>query len=143
MKILIINGPNLGQLGKREVDVYGTETLEQVRKKTQNSLSDQNVTLDWFQSNLEGEIVEKIHFAEENYQGLIINPGGYSHTSVAILDALKILSIPKVEVHLSQVYQREEFRTQLLTAKGCDMIMSGLGTNAYHIATLAILLKEK
>jgi 3-dehydroquinate dehydratase-2 len=133
-KMLIINGPNLNMLGTREPEVYGKETLDDLQKFTEAKVQGL-VTLDWYQSNLEGELVTRIQKAHaENYDALIINPGGYAHTSVAIHDALKILKIPVIEVHLSQVYKREEFRHTLLTAKAASAIMSGLGRQSYYIA---------
>ncbi len=133
-KILIINGPNLNMLGKREPEVYGTDSLADIAKWTDEKLKGK-AQLEWFQSNVEGEIVSRIQQAHsEKYDALIINPGGYAHTSVAIHDALKILKIPVIEVHLSQVYQREEFRHTLLTAKACSAIMSGLGKQSYYVA---------
>lgn len=140
MKILIINGPNLNMLGEREPHIYGTKTLSDIKKETQEKLQSQKLNLEWYQSNLEGEIVSKIQEAFKNgTEALVINPGGYAHTSVAIHDALKILQIPVIEVHLSQVYQREAFRHNLLTAKACTAIMSGLGTDTYYLAICAIL----
>ena len=121
-------------LGTREPEVYGKETLDDLQKFTEGKVQGL-VTLDWFQSNLEGELVTRIQKAHsENFDALIINPGGYAHTSVAIHDALKILKIPVIEVHLSQVYKREEFRHTLLTAKAASAIMSGLGRQTYYIA---------
>lgn len=138
-KILIINGPNLNMLGKREPEVYGTETLEDIRLWTDEKIKNKAVTT-WYQSNVEGEIVSRIQEAHaEDFDALIINPGGYAHTSVAIHDALKILKIPVIEVHLSQVYRREEFRHTLLTAKACSAIMSGLGKQSYYIAIQSLL----
>lgn len=140
MKILIINGPNLNMLGEREPLVYGTKTLVDIKNETETKLQDKKLSLEWYQSNLEGEIVSKIQEAFRNgTEALVINPGGYAHTSVAIHDALKILQIPVIEVHLSQVYQREAFRHNLLTAKACTAIMSGLGTDTYYLAICAIL----
>jgi 3-dehydroquinate dehydratase-2 len=133
-KILIINGPNLNMLGKREPEVYGTDTLEDIRMWTEAKIKS-SATTTWFQSNVEGEIVTRIQAAHsEDFDALVINPGGYAHTSVAIHDALKILKIPVIEVHLSQVYKREEFRHTLLTAKAAAAIMSGLGKQSYYIA---------
>ncbi len=133
-KILIVNGPNLNMLGQREPHVYGTDSLPDIQKWTEEKVKGQ-ATLNWYQSNVEGEIVSRIQLAHsEKYDALIINPGGYAHTSVAIHDALKILKIPVIEVHLSQVYQREEFRHTLLTAKAASAIMSGLGKQSYYIA---------
>lgn len=141
MKLLIINGPNLDKLGSREPSIYGNFTLKEIQEYTQNKLKLHGIESDWMQSNLEGEIINAIHKANQDYQGIIINPAGYSYTSVAILDALKICSIPVCEVHISQIYEREDFRSQLLTAKGADMIMCGLGKDSYYLAALG--LKEK
>lgn len=133
-KFLIINGPNLNMLGQREPEVYGKDSLSDIEKWTGDKVKSL-ASLEWFQSNLEGEIVSRIQQAHhEKYDALIINPGGYAHTSVAIHDALKILKIPVIEVHLSQVYKREEFRHSLLTAKAATAIMSGLGKQSYYIA---------
>ena len=133
-EFLIINGPNLNMLGKREPEVYGTLTLDDVKNYTEEKLA--GVTqLEWYQSNIEGEIVERLQkAATQKYRAVIINPGGYAHTSVAIHDAIKILKIPVIEVHISNVYQRESFRQTLLTAKACLAIMSGLGKDAYWLA---------
>lgn len=129
--MLIINGPNLNLLGKRESDVYGSETLDEIISYTEANLKN-DVKLTWYQSNIEGEIVERIQKTlDENWDALIINPGGYAHTSVAIHDALKIIKIPKIEVHISNTYSREEFRQTMLTAKAVDIIMNGLGKKAY------------
>jgi 3-dehydroquinate dehydratase-2 len=133
-KMLIINGPNLNMLGQREPEVYGKDTLDDLIKFTEAKISGQ-ANLEWFQSNVEGEMVNRIQKAvSEDFSALIINPGGYAHTSVAIHDALKILKIPVIEVHLSQVYKREEFRHTLLTAKAATAIMSGFGKQTYYIA---------
>ena len=138
-KFLIINGPNLNMLGTREPQVYGSATLEDIKNETQQKLG-QVANLEWYQSNLEGEIVTRIQKAHsENFDAMIINPGGYAHTSVAIHDAMKILKIPIIEVHLSQVYLREEFRHTLLTAKAASAIMSGLGKQSYYVAILSQL----
>ena len=138
-KILIINGPNLNMLGLREPEVYGSDTLEDIRLWTDSKIKSLAQTI-WFQSNLEGEIVSRIQLAHtEQFDALVINPGGYAHTSVAIHDALKILKIPVIEVHLSQVYKREEFRHTLLTAKAASAIMSGLGKQSYYRAIQSLL----
>lgn len=127
-------------LGEREPHVYGIKTLTDIEKQTSTKLNNPNLHLEWFQSNIEGEIVSKIQESHKNgTEALVINPGGYAHTSVAIHDALKILQIPVIEVHLSQVYQREAFRHNLLTAKACTAIMSGLGIDTYYLAICAIL----
>lgn len=139
MKILIINGPNLNMLGERETSTYGTLTLEEIQQHTESRLEDK-AELTWWQSNSETEIIEKVQsLTKDNFDALVINPAAYSHTSVAILDALVILKIPIAEVHLSNVYRRESFRQNLLTAKASSIIMSGLGKNAYYYGVMAIL----
>ena len=126
-------------LGKREPEVYGSDTLEDIQKYTAESVQDLKVSLDWKQSNIEGEIVDMIQNAvNDGTEGLIINPAAFSHTSVAIHDALKLLKIPKIEVHLSNTNHREEFRQIKLTAKSCDIIMEGLKRNAYCVAIVAL-----
>ncbi len=140
---LIINGPNLNMLGKREPEIYGTQTLFDIEKKTNQLLAGdiKDLTLTWFQSNIEGEIVSRIQKAQsEHLDALIINPGAYSHTSVAILDALKMLKCPIIEVHLSNTHRREDFRQTKLTAKASTIIMEGLGPNAYYLAIKSQLL---
>lgn len=134
-KFMIINGPNLNMLGQREPEVYGSLTLQEIIKFTEDSLINQNVQLDWFQSNIEGEIVTKIQeLLNSDYSALVINPGAYSHTSVAIFDALSMIKIPIIEVHLSNTHRREEFRQTKLTAKASTIIMEGLGKLAYLTA---------
>jgi 3-dehydroquinate dehydratase-2 len=133
-KILIINGPNLNMLGEREPEIYGHQTLDDIKNFTEAKIKGL-AQLVWYQSNVEGELVNRIQEAhKQSFDALIINPGGYAHTSVALHDALKILKIPVIEVHLSQIYLREEFRHTLLTAKAATAIMSGFGNQSYHIA---------
>lgn len=134
-KFLIINGPNLNLLGTREPEIYGSLTLDQIKTFTEEALKADGVTLEWFQSNVEGIIVDRIQASlSQNYQALIINPGAYSHTSVAIYDALQMVRIPIIEVHLSNTNRREEFRQTKLTAKASTIIMEGLGKLAYLTA---------
>jgi 3-dehydroquinate dehydratase-2 len=141
-KILIINGPNLNLLGKRETEIYGSLTLEEIKKYTEKRLQDKKLDIEWFQSNIEGEIIEKLHrFKAEDYEFLVINPAGYSHTSVAIYDAMLMCEKIIIEVHLSNVYSREDFRQTMLTARAASKIMSGLGKEAYYIAILSELNK--
>jgi len=116
-KIIILNGPNLNLLGERESNQYGTSTLSEIEKNCNDYSSQNNIKLSFFQSNIEGEIVEQIQFSRNNQYGLIINAGGYTHTSVAIHDALKILKIPIIELHISNIYNREEFRHKSLISK--------------------------
>jgi 3-dehydroquinate dehydratase II len=135
----VINGPNLNMLGRREPEIYGSETLDDIRRHTEEKLQIMapELSLTWFQDNSEGELITILQKLD-NYQGVIINPGGLSHTSVALLDALKMLKIPKIEAHLSQTHLREEFRHVRLTAKACEMIIEGLGRDVYWLAALAL-----
>lgn len=122
-------------LGTREPEVYGSLTLKEIQEFTEKSLEKDNVTLEWFQSNIEGEIVTKIQEAvSKNYKALIINPGAYAHTSVAIYDALTMIKCPVIEVHISNTHRREDFRQSKLTAKASTIIMEGLGKIAYLTA---------
>ena len=140
MKICIINGPNLNFLGTREPGVYGEDSLEDIQNYTEDCFKNADVQTEWFQNNIEGEIINKIQsLVDSDTDALIINPGGYSHTSVAIHDALKILRIPVIEVHLSNVYAREEFRRTLLTAGAANTIMSGLGKRSYELAIYSLI----
>lgn len=132
---LIINGPNLNLLGRRENDVYGNKTLEQIKSYTEKKVECLDISVDWFQSNLEGEIVSRINQVQvQGYDALIINPGAYGHTSVAILDAMRSLGTPIIEVHLTNTLRRESYRQVKLTAKSATIIMEGLGTDAYWMA---------
>lgn len=141
-KILVINGPNLNMLGKREPEIYGKDTLEDLERYTNEKLDKTSVALTWWQSNSEAEIIEKIQsIVDDKIDGLIVNPAAFSHTSIAIADALKCLKIPVVEVHLSNVYQRESFRHTMLTATASSIIMSGLGKDAYYYGALALCRK--
>jgi len=132
MKIRIINGPNLNLLGKREVQVYGTESFEDYfdsLKKEHKGLE-----LDYFQSNIEGEIIDKIQEADGKFDGLVINSASYSHTSVGIADAIAAVTIPAVEVHISNVHAREGYRQHLITAGKCVGVITGLGLKGYELA---------
>jgi 3-dehydroquinate dehydratase-2 len=138
---LIINGPNLNMLGTREPEKYGSLTLGEIQKYTEEQLKDQSVSLEWFQSNDETAIIERIHQAtSESWKALIINPAAYSHTSVAILDALKILTAPIIEVHLTNTNSREDFRQKKITAQASSVTLEGLGKNAYYFAVLSQLV---
>ncbi len=129
-------------LGEREPQIYGDETLFQIMEYTQKKLENFPVEVEWFQSNSEGEIVTKIQDAvKKNYKALVINPAAYSHYSVAILDALKMIPFPIVEVHLSNTHKREEFRKTKLTAMASTIIMEGLGRNSYFLAIYSQLIK--
>ena len=144
IKIIILNGPNLNLLGEREKNQYGTETLKDIEKSCKKFAEKNLVKIDFFQSNIEGELVEKIQQSRNIYNGLIINAGGYTHTSVAIHDALKIIRIPIIELHISNIYNREEFRHKSLISKVANGIICGFGTEGYEMAVNAIkkLIKQ-
>lgn len=139
-KVLIINGPNLNMLGIREKGVYGTETLEEIAKKCMDEASKLDMEIDFVQSNHEGEIIDKIHDARKFYNIIIINPGAYTHYSIAIRDAIKSVEVPAIEVHLSNVHAREEFRSKSVIAPVCVGQISGFGGNSYIAALHAAAL---
>ena len=143
-KIIILNGPNLNLLGEREKEKYGSVTLKNIEDNCKEFAKENNIDLSFFQSNIEGELVEKIQKARNEYQGLIINAGGYTHTSVAVHDALKILKIPVIELHITNIYNREEFRHKSLISKIATGMICGFGANGYVMALDAIntLLKK-
>jgi 3-dehydroquinate dehydratase II len=136
--ILVIHGPNLNMLGKREPEVYGRQTLADIDGDLKALAADLGIAVACFQSNHEGEIVERIHAAMGGIQGLIINPGAYTHTSVAIRDALQMLSCPIVEVHISNVYRREAFRHKSLISDVVTGKIVGLGAMGYRLALTAL-----
>ena len=137
MKILVINGPNLNLLGVRDKNQYGTITLNDIKNLLEKEFD--TISFKFFQSNIEGEIVDEIQKAKDVYDGIIINPGGYAHTSVAIRDALSDSPLNKVEVHLSHLVNRENFRQSLITASGCDGYISGFKEISY-IGGIKILI---
>jgi len=136
VKILILNGPNLNLLEKRNKDEYGNKNLSQIEALIKGEFP--KINFNFFQSNIEGELVNKIQDADKDYDGLIINPGGYSHTSVAIHDALELCEITKIEVHLSHLANREGFRQNLITAKKTNGYISGFSENSYLAAVYLI-----
>ena len=140
MKILVINGPNLNMLGIREPGIYGKQTFAELLNLLNQWATEENVELEQFQSNHEGSLVDKIQAAYGVFDGIVINPAAYTHTSVAILDALKAVSIPAVEVHISHVDERESFRQISYTGLYCEKIIQGLGIEGYRQAIL--YLKE-
>ena len=137
-KIIILNGPNLNLLGEREKKQYGSFTLKDIEKSCNEYANESNIKLSFFQSNIEGELVNKIQTSRNNHDGLIINAGGYTHTSVAIHDALKILKIPIIELHISNIYNREEFRHKSLISKVAKGVICGFGANGYLMSLSAI-----
>jgi len=145
MNIEIINGPNLNLLGKREPKIYGKETLKDIQKNCILHGKKKSIKLTFFQSNIEGEIVTEIQKARKKFDGLIINAAAFTHTSVAILDALNLLKIPKIEVHISNIYQREKFRHKSLISSAVNGLICGLGSFGYILAIDALekLIFEK
>ncbi len=137
-KILLVNGPNLNTLGTREPELYGSETLPQVEAKAKAHAKTLKLELDCVQSNHEGEIVELIQKARKGYAGIIINPGAYTHTSIAIMDALLLLKMPIIEVHISNIFRREEFRHESYVSKVATGLVCGLGTQGYLLALSAM-----
>ena len=133
MNIIIINGPNLNLLGKREPEIYGTLTFEDFFSTLQEKFSSLN--LHYFQSNIEGELINRLQ--EDNYDAVVINPGAFTHYSYAISDCLKNIKLPKIEVHISNIYKREEFRKKSVTAESCDAVISGFGMKGYRLAVLS------
>ena len=146
MKIQIINGPNLNLLGKREPDIYGNQSLEDINKIVSQHCDQKKIQVAFFQSNVEGEIVNEIQkLIDKKFDGLIINAAAFTHTSVAILDALNIIKIPKIEIHLSNIYRREEFRQKSLISNLAKGVICGFGKNGYEMSLLAMqnFLKDK
>ena len=136
MRIIIINGPNLNLLGKREPTIYGTETFEMYFDTLQQKF--QQLELHYFQSNIEGEIIDKLHEVGFDFDGIILNAAAYTHTSVGIGDAVKAIQTPVVEVHISNIYKRELFRHTSMLSAVSDGIIVGLGENSYYLALRAI-----
>lgn len=139
MKLLIMNGPNLNFLGIREKGIYGTESYEDIMMRLQEKAEKENIDLEIFQSNSEGALIDRIQQAyHDRVDGIIINPGAYAHYSIAIRDALASVEIPKIEVHMSNVYKREEFRHVSVIAPVCTGEIVGLGSKGYFLAMDAI-----
>ncbi len=141
--ILVLNGPNLNLLGKRQPEIYGYKTLDDVVKICNVFASKLGLNLDFFQSNHEGEIIDKIHNARNKYQAIIINPGAFTHTSIAILDALNNYDGVVLEVHISNIHKRESFRHHSYISKRADGVIAGFGAQGYELALqrLANILK--
>lgn len=136
-KFIIINGPNLNLLGKRQPEIYGNTTFEDFFKELKSSF--ESIQLEYYQSNVEGDLVNKLQEVGFSYSGIVFNAGGYTHTSVAIADAVASLDSPTIEVHISNVYAREEFRHQSLMAANCKGVIAGFGLNSYKMAIEALL----
>ena len=142
MKLLIINGPNLNLIGRREVNVYGKENLDQIINWVSENIESSKVDLIWFQSNSEGDIIDKLHWAIDNQiVGVIINPGAYTHYSYAIRDAISSIEIPTIEVHLSNIDERENFRKKSVIKDVCKKQLKGKGKEGY-LEAIKILCKS-
>lgn len=136
--VYVLNGPNLNMLGVREPEVYGTETLDDLRARTEKAAAKNGLAIDFRQSNIEGEIVNWVQDARGKAKGIIINAGGYTHTSVAILDALQAVSLPTIEVHLSNIFRRDEFRQHSYISLAATGVICGLGSKGYELAVEAM-----
>jgi len=139
MKVVVIQGPNLNMLGIREQNIYGPMKLEDIHAQMRNFAEQNGMEIEFFQSNLEGEIVDKIQECLGDAHGIIINPAAYTHTSIAIRDAIAAVQLPTIEVHISNIYRREEFRQKSIIAPVCAGQISGFGPFSYHLAMVAML----
>lgn len=137
MRIQIINGPNINLLGKREPEIYGHETFEDYLQKLRASYP--QLQIDYFQSNIEGELIDKIHEVGFDNVGVILNAGAYTHTSIALLDAIKAITAPVIEVHISNVHKREEFRHKSMISCACSGIICGFGLDSYRLGIEALV----
>jgi 3-dehydroquinate dehydratase-2 len=132
--ILILNGPNLNRLSLREPEIYGSETLDQLDTRITTRAKELGVTVEFCQSNHEGELIDRLHAAADSAAGVILNPGGLAHTSVALRDAVASIPIPTIEVHISNIFAREPFRRRSIVSGACRGVISGLGTQGYLLA---------
>ncbi len=137
-KILVVNGPNLGMLGKRQPEIYGADTLCSINKEIEAYAQKLGISCDFFQSDCEGDIVSKIHTLATDYDGCILNAGAYTHYSIAIRDAISCVDKPVIEVHLSNVHSREEFRHTSVISAVCKGVIAGFGKNSYILAVKAL-----
>ena len=136
MKVIIINGPNLNLLGVREKSIYGNISFEQYFKKLVEEFP--NLELEQFQSNVEGDLIDKLQEVGFIYDAILLNAGGYTHTSVAIADCIKSIEVPVIEIHISNIYAREEFRQKSLLSENCKAVICGLGLDSYKAALIAL-----
>lgn len=139
MKIMVIQGPNLNMLGIREQHIYGPVKLEQIHGQMKEFATQNNVEIDFFQSNLEGEIVDKLQECYGEVDGIIINPAAYTHTSIAIRDAISAIGIPTIEVHISNIHRREDFRKENMIAPVCASSITGFGPFGYHLSMIGLI----
>ena len=138
MNIQIINGPNLNLLGVREKSIYGSADFESYLAELQKHFT--NNTINYYQSNVEGEIINKLHEVGFSYDGIVLNAGAYTHTSIAIADAIAAINTPAIEVHISNVYKREEFRHTSMLASNCKGVIAGFGMHSYRLAIESFLI---
>lgn len=138
-KLLLLNGPNINKLGEREEDIYGSFTLQDIENDIRQLIEKYNYKLTSFQSNHEGDLIDQIHAADHQYKGIIFNPAAYTHTSIALHDAIKSIQTPVIEVHISNIYRRESFRHQSMTAPACIGQIAGFGLKSYRLAALAFM----
>ena len=138
MKIIITNGPNLNLLGTREPGVYGHETMDTCMKNLREQYPD--ITLEYYQSNVEGEMINKLQEVGFTYDGIVLNAGAYTHTSIALLDCIRSLKTPVIEVHISNVHAREDFRHQSVISAGCKGVIAGFGLDSYRLAVEALII---
>ena len=136
MKIMIINGPNLNLLGKREPDIYGNRSFDEFLQKLRHDFTPTEI--DYYQSNIEGELIDKLQEVGFSYDGIVLNAGAYTHTSIALLDCIRSLTTPVVEVHISNVHAREEFRHKSMISSACRGVIAGFGLNSYKLAIEAV-----
>jgi len=136
MKVMIINGPNLNLLGKREEAIYGNISFEEYLNGLRSELK--HLQIDYYQSNVEGELIDKLQEVGFNYDAILLNAGGYTHTSVAIADCIKAIDTPVTEVHISNIYAREKFRQKSLLSKNCKAVICGLGLDSYKAGLLTL-----
>lgn len=141
MKIQIINGPNINLLGKREPSIYGSQSFEDYLEELKARYP--NVTFEYYQSNVEGEIINKIHEVGFDFDGIILNAGAYTHTSIALQDAIRAVKSPVIEVHISNVHKREEFRHKSMISCACVGVICGFGLDSYRLAVEAMLSKQE
>ena len=143
MKIFVINGPNLNMLGKREPEIYGADTLESINSERSALCQERDVEAEFYQSNCEGELIDIIHSAREKADGIVLNAGAYTHYSIAIRDAISASETPCIEVHLSNVHKREEFRHKSVISAVCEGVICGFGKDVYGLAITALYNKLK
>lgn len=143
MKIFIVNGPNLDMLGRREPEIYGGDTLESINAELKELCGSLDIEAEFYQSNSEGALIDIIHSARENADGIVLNAGAYTHYSIAIRDAISAAETPCVEVHLSNVHKREEFRHKSVISAVCEGVICGFGKDSYRLAVMALAARKK